>query len=95
MLREDGFCVEIAADGPEAMTRLSSDPAPDVLVTNVHVGRADGTDLTRFARSRRPNMQVLYVTEHPHLLARDAKEEVLTKPLEYSALMALLAAGPA
>jgi DNA-binding response OmpR family regulator len=85
MLREDGFVVEIACDGAAALARLSRDPIPDAVVTNLNVPRADGVSIGRYARARRAEVRVVYVTEHPNLLPISEKE-VMTKPVEYAEL---------
>jgi DNA-binding response OmpR family regulator len=85
MLREDGFVVEIASDGAAALARLSRDPVPDTIVTNVNVPHADGVSIGKYARARNPAVRIVYVTEHPNLLPPSEKE-VMTKPVEYSEL---------
>jgi two-component system response regulator MprA len=96
MLREDGFDVEIALDGARAIARLSHEPVPDVVVTDVRMPFADGIAVARYARSRRPDVVVVVLTSYPHLATPledgsfDPPPVVLTKPIEYAALRAAL-----
>jgi CheY-like chemotaxis protein len=95
MLREDGYEVERAADGAAAVGRLARDPIPDVLVTEITMPHVDGVAVVRYARSRRPGMPVICVTNHPELLARTTwslvpSPIVLTKPIDYGALAVAL-----
>lgn len=89
MLREDGFDVELAWDGATAIGRLTRQPLPDVLVTDLHMPHVDGMAVTQYARSRQPRLPVFIVTGHPNLAARldpsfDPSPVVFTKPLDYA-----------
>ena len=94
MLREDGLSVEIAADGAAAVARLSRDPMPDALVTELTTAYADGAALGRFARWLRPGIPVVIVTGHPNLFDSaffGAPPAILfTKPVNYAALKDVL-----
>ena len=90
MLREDGFTIEVAADGAAAIRRLSRSPAPDVVVTDLMMAPVDGLAVARYARSRRPNLRVFFVTEHPELAggaerALLPEPRIFAKPLDYAA----------
>jgi two-component system response regulator MprA len=96
MLREDGYDVERVADGAAAVGRLARDPLPDVLVSEVTMPHVDGISVARYARSRRANISLIYVTNHPDLLAKEALSlapppVVLTKPIELTTLESALA----
>jgi len=91
LLVEDGFDVEVSSDGATAIARLSREPAPDVLVTDLRMPHADGLSVARYARSRNPSIPVFIVTGYPELvgsldnvLAPIAR--VFTKPLAYPEL---------
>jgi two-component system response regulator MprA len=90
MLREDGYEVELAVDGPGALARLSRDPAPDALVTDVNLATVDGLTVARYARSRRPSLPVLVVTGYPELVRTSNLDGgppmVFTKPVDYRQL---------
>lgn len=91
MLREDGYAVEVAVDGASALGRLSRDPVPAVLVTDLRMPHADGVAVSKYARSRRPGIPVVVVTGYPlqaEWLERafEPPPVVFTKPLSYDQL---------
>ncbi len=90
MLREDGFNVEHAIDGAAAIGRLARSPLPDVLITDLRIPHADGMAVARYARSRRADLPVLFITSYPDLVPRgdalDPAPTVLNKPLDYARL---------
>ena len=92
MLEEDGYDVEVAASGNEALDRLSRPPRPAVLVTDVRLRQSDGGTVARFARERFEGIPVVVVTGYPQLAPRDLVPApvVLTTPLVYPDLSALL-----
>lgn len=96
LLREDGYKVEVAADGALAVGRLSRGPFPDVVITDVQLPHVDGLAVARYARAERPQVSIIFVTGYPELVnaPRDAAGDaalVFTKPLDYEALRAALA----
>lgn len=99
LLREDGYEVEVARDGPRALASLACSPFPDVLITELSVPLADGATIARFALSQRPTMQVVVLTRYPNLAIPSAfgatPPTVLTKPLDYGRLLELLKLGTA
>jgi CheY-like chemotaxis protein len=87
MLREDGFEVELAWDGAAALGRLSKNPLPDILVTDLELPHVDGLALAQFARTRAPKIPIVIVTGYPNLAANAEEDSVvLTKPLDYARL---------
>jgi two-component system response regulator MprA len=91
MLRDDGFRVELATDGGLAIARLSRDPLPSVLLTDLHLPGADGSAVARYARSRSPGMAIFFVTARPELAKGHEHElsppaAILPKPVDYEAL---------
>lgn len=88
MLREDGFCVEVACDGATAVARFGHTPFPDVLVTDLLMPYADGLSVGKYARSLRPGLPIIFVTGYPQLLndTLDPRAVVLVKPIDYSDL---------
>jgi CheY-like chemotaxis protein len=95
MLRDDGFDVDVVRDGAAAIAQLARGPLPDTLVTELRVRVADGISVARYARAQRPDLRVVVLTGHPHLLKPDALGSgkaplVLTKPLDYAQLLAAL-----
>lgn len=97
MLREDGFRVEVAVDGAAAVRRLSRDPVPDVLVTDLHLAHADGITVARYARSRSNAIRLFLVTGYPelveeHMASFSPPPFVLTKPVVYEHLRSQIGA---
>ncbi len=95
MLREDGYEVDVAGDGATAIARLTRGPIPSVLITDVHLPKADGMAVSRYARSRRKDMPIFVLTGYPQL-AGELRELVphpivFTKPVVYADLSAALA----
>ena len=95
LLREDGFEVEVAGDGRDALARLSRRPVPGALITELGVPLAAGATIVRHARAQNPGLLVIVLTRHPHLLLAGSfagpPPVVLTKPLDYAQLLLLLA----
>ena len=96
LLRADGYDTEVTTDGAAALARLTRDPVPEVLVTELHLPHADGLAIGRYARSRRANIHVFLVTGHPHSseVAAAGTEQplvILTKPIDYADLLGRLA----
>jgi len=98
LLRADGYETEVTIDGAAALARLTRDPVPEALVTDLHLPHADGLAISRYARSRRAGIPIFVVTGYPHLLEGSAESsdgpiEVLTKPLDYADLLRRLASA--
>lgn len=98
LLRADGYETEVTIDGAAALARLTRDPVPEVLVTDLHLPHADGLAVGRYARSRRAGIPIFVVTGHPHLVEGAAPTteghfEVITKPLDYPVLLRRLASA--
>ena len=95
LLREDGFEVDVMRDGAAAIAYLARSPVLDTLVTELNVRFVDGVSIARYARAQRPDLRVVVLTRHPHLLQTGALGSgppplVLTKPLDYPELLAAL-----
>lgn len=89
-LTDDGFNVLEASNGSEAL-KLIDDPDHVVLVvTDVTMPGADGVDVALRARSRHPDVPVLFVSARPDLLSlpRTLPYSHLTKPFRTSDLLA-------
>lgn len=96
LLRADGYAADVATDGAAALARLTRNPVPQAIVTDIHLAHADGLAVSRYARSRSPAVPIFLVTGHPHVLnhGEDPLAEplhVLTKPLDYADLLRRLA----
>src|SRR4051812_20871127 len=99
LLRDDGFEVDVVRDGAAAIAHLARSPLPDTLITDLTMRFADGVSVARYARSQRPGLRVVVLTGHPNLLRQGAMGSpaplVITKPLDYSQLLAALTAPSA
>ena len=62
MLEELGHAFVEAANGPEALERLSEDTEIDVLMTDLGLPGMSGQDLIAEAMKRRPELRVLVVS---------------------------------
>jgi two-component system OmpR family response regulator len=93
-LDEEGFAVEIALSGHEALALAEAEP-PDLLIVDIGLPDADGRDLCQALRSRGVSAPLIFLT------ARDAPpdrisgfgaggDDYLTKPFEFGELVARL-----
>ncbi len=93
VLRETGYRVITAETAAAGLRALESEPAIDLLFTDVVLpGGMNGRQLADEARRRRPDLKVLYATGYTrnaiiHQGRLDADVELLTKPFTYEALV--------
>ncbi len=97
-MRADGYDADVTTDGAAALARLTRDPVPQAIVTDIYLAHADGLAVARYARSRRSAMPIFLVTGHPTLVSQSEEPiaeplHVLTKPLDYPDLLRRLAAA--
>ena len=95
MLTDDGYATEIAFDGASAIARLGRDPLPDVLLVDYRLPHVDGLAVATYARTRRPDMRLIFLTSYAELVERaptmlDPPPVVLSKPVSYSDVTAEL-----
>jgi CheY-like chemotaxis protein len=95
VLRELGYRVLEAADGPAALRELKAgDGAIDLLFTDVVLpGGMNGDELAQRARTLRPDLKVLFTTGYArdgvvHEGRLDAGVALITKPFAYAELAA-------
>jgi CheY-like chemotaxis protein len=92
VLREQGFSVLEAADGPAALDVLGRSRAIDLLITDVGLpGGLNGRQVADAIRGFRPGIKVLFITGYAENAALDGglldpSTQVLTKPFEMQAL---------
>jgi two-component system response regulator MprA len=96
MLTDDGYATEIAFDGARAIARLGRDPLPDVLLIDYRLPHVDGIAVATYARTRRPDMRLIFLTSYAELVARTHSAlappmVILAKPVSYAELTAELA----
>jgi two-component system response regulator MprA len=96
LLAEDGYDVELAADGAEALARLALTPAPDALITELSLRVGDGASVARSARARCPALRVVVLTRYVNSVVPASfgtpLPVILPKPLEYERLLSVLGA---
>ena len=83
-LERDGYTVEVAGDGEEALTRLAH-PLPDLIFLDVRLPRMDGLTFLERLRDdpRTKNMPVVIVSNY-------SEEELVSRGLQLGALEYLI-----
>jgi len=94
--RLEGYDVEVAADGREALERVELD-RPDALVLDVMMPRLDGLEVCRLLRSRGDRTPILVLTARDAVSDRVAgldagADDYVVKPFALDELMARLRA---
>ena len=90
-LRERGYVVVEATDGPSGLAALAGAARVDLLVTDVGLPGLNGRQLADAARERRPELPVLFVTGYAGTALGDALPPgmaVIAKPFTLEALAA-------
>ena len=90
LLRQDGYEVDSASEGPLALA-LASERPPDVVVTDLKMPKMDGVELLRKLREQDPDLPVIVVTAFGDVASavgamRAGAEDYLTKPVDFDAL---------
>lgn len=91
LLRGEGYSVQTAATGQEALER-AAEHAPDVVVTDLKMPGMDGIALTAKLREQDPELPVVVVTAFGEIATavqamRAGAEGYLTKPVDFDALV--------
>src|SRR3954464_12663546 len=94
-LQREGYEVEVASDGEEAIAALDRDGA-DVVVTDLVMPKMDGLSLLRKVVKSHPDVPVIVVTAHGRVdSAVEAMKagafDFVTKPFEHVELKAIIA----
>jgi CheY-like chemotaxis protein len=92
-LRDLGFTVLEANDGPSALKQLEQHPEVQLLFTDVGLPGISGAQLVAAARERRPDIKVLFTTGYArnaivHQGRLDPGVELITKPFTRAQLAA-------
>ena len=67
ILREIGFTLMTAPDGPSGLVLIESAKMPDILVTDYEMPGMNGVELARIITDKSPGIHVLIVTGHNDL----------------------------
>jgi two-component system response regulator MprA len=92
-LELEGYEIELAEDGAEALERLKADPEPDAMVLDVLMPRVDGLEVSRTVRRNGSRLPILMLTARTQVEDRveglDAgADDYLTKPFALEELLA-------
>ncbi|TKD06492.1 sigma-54-dependent transcriptional regulator [Polyangium fumosum] len=90
LLRQEGYAVDAAADGPSAL-QIAADRPPDVVVTDLKMPRMDGLELLQKLRATYPGVPVIMVTAFGEVSTavqamRSGADDFITKPVDFDAL---------
>lgn len=90
LLREEGYVVEVAADGFKALPKLEQFE-PDLVLTDLQMPGLDGIALMRKAHQQDPQLAVVVMTAFGEIQTavsamREGALDYLTKPLDLEAL---------
>ena len=98
LLEREGYRVQLAKDGLDAMERLAADELPAVVLTDIEMPRMDGFDLVRNMRAdgRLGGLPVIMITSRIAQKHRDyahqlGVDDYLGKPYDEEQLLALIA----
>ena len=92
-LELEGYEIELAADGREALDRLEGDPEPDAMILDVLMPGVDGLEVCRRLRGSGSRLPVLMLTARTQVEDRveglDAgADDYVTKPFALDELLA-------
>jgi two-component system, OmpR family, response regulator MprA len=92
-LELEGYEIELAEDGAQALERLGSDPEPDAMVLDVLMPGMDGLEVSRTVRRNGNKLPILMLTARTQVEDRveglDAGgDDYLTKPFALEELLA-------
>ena len=96
-LELEGYRVELAEDGEEALRRLELEPLPDAVILDVLMPGADGLEVCRRLRAEGNDVPVLMLTARAEIDSRVAgldagADDYLSKPFALAELLARLRA---
>ena len=90
LLSQDGYAVQVAADGATALTLFAETPF-DVVVTDLNMPNMDGVELLKKLRAQDPDLPVILCTASGEVTAavaamRAGADDYLAKPVDIDAL---------
>jgi CheY-like chemotaxis protein len=88
LLQEEGYAVEVATDGAEALRMAHADPGSfDLVITDVRMPEMDGWQLGRRVREAWPGLPVLYVSGYDAHQSAPGPHAFLRKPFDADDLL--------
>jgi two-component system response regulator MprA len=92
-LTMEGYSVELAADGREALDKLSNGSAVDLLIVDILMPRVDGLEVTRQLRAQGSPLPILMLTARDQVSDRVSgleagADDYLVKPFALEELVA-------
>jgi two-component system response regulator MprA len=92
-LELEGYSIELAADGQEALARLDEQPEPDLMILDVLMPGTDGLEVSRRLRRTGSRVPVLMLTARDEVESRVAgldagADDYVTKPFALEELLA-------
>jgi two-component system response regulator HydG len=90
LLKQEGYSVDVAADGAQAL-EIASDHPVDVVITDLKMPGMDGIELTTKLRGQDADLPVIVVTAFGDVgsavsAMRAGADDYLTKPVDFDAL---------
>jgi len=94
LLKDEGFEVVLAEDGPSALARFQ-ETGPDILVTDLRMPGMDGIELMRRVRELDPDVIAVLVTAYADVetavrAMQEGAEHYLTKPIQLDELLLVI-----
>jgi two-component system response regulator HydG len=91
LLRQEGYEVQAAADGPRAIA-ICGERTPDLVITDLKMPDMDGLELLRKLRESHEHLPVIVVTAFGDVSSavgamRVGADDYLTKPVDFDALL--------
>jgi two-component system, NtrC family, response regulator HydG len=91
LLEQEGYPVDLAADGREALASVSENP-PGLIITDLKMPNMDGMELLKQLRARGIEMPAIVTTAFGDVATavaamRAGAEDYLTKPIDFDALL--------
>ncbi len=91
LLKQEGYTVELAADGPAALA-AAADQSPDMVITDLKMPGMDGLELIAKLRETHPDLPVIVATAFGDVSSaveamRAGADDYITKPIDIETLI--------
>jgi CheY-like chemotaxis protein len=90
LLQHEGFFVQVAADGPEALKKFE-ETTFELVFTDLRLVGMQGDELARQCRLRKPGQRIVLLTGSPPVRTPSYCDSVLVKPFSRGELCKTLA----